>query len=915
MNKLRLNPLPGLILLVFFLTGADAGRGQKNPASGLPASAAPFRVLVVASRVADHAKMIAAAQPYLAQIASRYHFALDFTDDTSLINDSNLTRYQVFVMLQLAPFDMSYGQQEALQKFAEEGKGFVVIHASGLTGKSFITPNMRYWQWFENFMGGVVYSPHPALQKATVVIEDHKHPVTRHLPVTFSLSDEWYEFDHSPRNNVHVLASVDESSYHPNKPMGDHPVVWTNGAYRRMIYISMGAYPSILADTNYQILLRDAIRWAASPSNYIPPVSTRNGKVYYQKNYSYDHSLSREEAYRRALQWYEQTFRGADKTVEIADPEAGIIGGTARFDILTGGQSPDGHPIPLAIPGPEGFTGGPSNHYQVQCRLEIRVTDTGYVLIASHFADRALDKGITNDFTKVEYRWWDYHSGNPWSAADQPLFEGLHAHILTLEDSFKEDIAVMSGRPARFRALALFENGGHHVEYSARAKKWLDNLALDSNFRVDYITNTDSINDAFLSRYQLIIQLDYAPYAWRPAAVSAFQHYIEEGRGGWIGFHHASLLGEFDGYPMWQWFSNFMGGIRWKDYIARFAKATVHVENHDNPVMEGVPDSFTVQKEEWYTYDRSPRPNVNVLAHVDESSYVPDTTIKMGDHPVIWTNPRVKARNVYIFMGHDPILFDDSVYTLIFRNAIFWASATRPVPQPRFKALAFYTTTVETDHVEFAYDAIRFYSRLAAEGGNFILDTTSDWNAMTPEKLRSYQLVLWLNDFPHNVAQRSAFEQYIEGGGAWLGFHVSAYNDSYTHWPWFVRFLGGAVFKDNSWPPMPARLLVDDTLHPVTLGLPGKYTGPVNEWYRWDPNPRLEKNVKVLVTLDPGQYPLGKKDRLRSGDIPVAWTNTRYKMLYLNMGHGDQIFNTPLQNQLFKNAILWLGTGAPAPRP
>src|SRR5580692_4686946 len=139
MNKLRLNSLPGLILLVFFLVGTDAGRGQMNPASGLPASAPSFRVLVVASRVPDHAKMIAAAQPYLAQIASRYHFTLDFTDDTSLINDSNLTRYQVFVMLQLAPFDMSYGQQDALQKFAEAGKGFVIIHASGLTGKSFIT--------------------------------------------------------------------------------------------------------------------------------------------------------------------------------------------------------------------------------------------------------------------------------------------------------------------------------------------------------------------------------------------------------------------------------------------------------------------------------------------------------------------------------------------------------------------------------------------------------------------------------------------------------------------------------------------------------------------------------------------------------------------------------------------------------
>lgn len=508
MNKLRLNPIPGLILLVFFLVGADAGWGEMNPASGLPAISAPsrvlssdtpFHVLVVASRVADHAKMIAAARPYLAQIAFRYHFSLDFTDDTSLINDSNLSRYQVFVMLQLAPFDMSYGQQAALQKFAEEGKGFIVIHAAGLTGTSFIAPHTRYWKWFENFMGGVVYSPHPPFQKATVVVEDHKHPVTRHLPVSFSLSDEWYEFDHSPRNNVHVLASVDENSYHPNRPMGDHPVVWTNTAFRRMIYISMGAYPSILADTNYRILLRDAILWAGSPSNYIPPVSTRNGKVYYQKTYSYDPSLSKEEAYRRAMQWFEQTFRDADKTLEMTDPEAGIIGGIARFDILTGGKSPDGRPIPLAIPGPEGFTGAPSNLYQVQCRLEIRVTDTGYVLIASHFADQALDKGISNYFTKVEYRWWDYHGGNPWSAADLPLFEGLHAHILALMDSFKEDIAVMSGRPPRFRALALYENGGHHVAYSARAKKWLDSLALDSNFRVDYITNTDSINDAFLS--------------------------------------------------------------------------------------------------------------------------------------------------------------------------------------------------------------------------------------------------------------------------------------------------------------------------------------------------------------------------------------------------------------------------------
>lgn len=226
----------------------------------------------------------------------------------------------------------------------------------------------------------------------------------------------------------------------------------------------------------------------------------------------------------------------------------------------------------------------------------------------------------------------------------------------------------------RFHVLALYENGGHHIEYSKRAKLWLDSLAADSNFSIDYIQNTDKINEAFLSHYQLFIQLDYPPYAWTDKAVAAFEKYIEEGRGGWIGFHHATLLGEFDGYKMWDWFSRFMGGIRYKNYIATFVQGTVNVEDKQHPVMKGIPASFLVKKEEFYTYDKSPRPNVHVLANVDELSYKPDTDIKMGDHPVVWTNEHYKARNVYIFMGHSPILFDDPVYKRLFTNAIFWAA-------------------------------------------------------------------------------------------------------------------------------------------------------------------------------------------------------------------------------------------------
>jgi type 1 glutamine amidotransferase len=226
----------------------------------------------------------------------------------------------------------------------------------------------------------------------------------------------------------------------------------------------------------------------------------------------------------------------------------------------------------------------------------------------------------------------------------------------------------------RFRVLAISESGGHHIAYSKEAKIWLDKLAADENFKIDYIENTDKINEEFLANYQLFIQLDFVPYAWKLEAIQAFEKYITEGRGGWIGFHHATLLGEFDGYKIWPWFSDFMGGIRYKNYIGEFASATVKVEDKKHPVMKGIPSSFFIKKEEWYIYDKSPRPNVKVLASVDENTYTPDSKIKMGDHPVIWSNPKMKAKNLYIFMGHSPVLFESEDYKRLFKNAIFWAA-------------------------------------------------------------------------------------------------------------------------------------------------------------------------------------------------------------------------------------------------
>jgi type 1 glutamine amidotransferase len=234
-------------------------------------------------------------------------------------------------------------------------------------------------------------------------------------------------------------------------------------------------------------------------------------------------------------------------------------------------------------------------------------------------------------------------------------------------------------------------------------------------------------------------------------------------------------------------------------------------------------------------------------------------------------------------------------------------SAQACCQQARFHALAFYSTNVEKDHVLFAEEAIEFYTKVAKEDG-FDFAATTNWDDLNASRLKDVQVVLWLDDFPHSAAQRATFEQYMTHGGGWLGFHIAAYNDEGTHWPWFVSFLGGTVFYGNNWPPLPALLHVDDRASPVTKRLPAQFTSPANEWYIWRPSPRLNKDVKVLLTLDASNYPLGLKDTIRGGDLPVVWTNTKYRMIYMNMGHGDKIFTDSQQNKLFEDGMLWLGS-------
>ena len=224
---------------------------------------------------------------------------------------------------------------------------------------------------------------------------------------------------------------------------------------------------------------------------------------------------------------------------------------------------------------------------------------------------------------------------------------------------------------------------------------------------------------------------------------------------------------------------------------------------------------------------------------------------------------------------------------------------------PRFKALIYYTQHAEEAHVQFAEQATTFFKKLNY-GDGFVLDITTDFSKYPYEKLKAYNVIIMLNTSPNTKAERDAFEQYMENGGGWVGFHAAAYNDKNTHWPWFVQFLGGGVFYCNNWPPQPVLVEVDNEAHPVTKNLPASFVAPASEWYQWTPSPRQNKDVEVLLSLSPKNYPLGIKDVVNFGDFPIVWSNKNYRMIYLNMGHGDEEFIDGAQNLLLVNAFRWV---------
>ena len=231
---------------------------------------------------------------------------------------------------------------------------------------------------------------------------------------------------------------------------------------------------------------------------------------------------------------------------------------------------------------------------------------------------------------------------------------------------------------------------------------------------------------------------------------------------------------------------------------------------------------------------------------------------------------------------------------------------------PRFKALLYYSDYVEEAHRDFSHQAIEFFHRLTY-GEGWIMDVST--SLLENGDLSQYDVIIMPDVAPSSPADQAAFQEYMENGGGWLGYHAAAYNDQSLKWMWFRDFLGGVRFLCNTWPPQPGLVNIEGHDHDITKNLPDRYVAPATEYYQWQPDPRSNPDIRILASLAPENFPMGLKDVVFGGDFPVVWTNTKYRMVYINMGHGDECFTDATQNLLFVNSLRWVVSQSPKGDP
>ncbi len=214
----------------------------------------------------DHGPSVVAASNAVKTLAEQQGWAVAVTDRAGVFTPESLSRFDAVVWNNVSGDVLTLSQRTAFRNYIEQGGGFVGLHGSG--GDS-----IWFWDWYIDELLRAQFIGHPddpQFQDARVNLEVATDGIWSGLPSNWTMHDEWYSFADSPRPNVSVVASLDESTYIPElsgrdiSMDGDHPIAWNHCVENgRSFYSAIGHREEVYQDNNYLRLLDAGLHWAA----------------------------------------------------------------------------------------------------------------------------------------------------------------------------------------------------------------------------------------------------------------------------------------------------------------------------------------------------------------------------------------------------------------------------------------------------------------------------------------------------------------------------------------------------------------------------------------------------------------------------------------------------------------------------
>jgi type 1 glutamine amidotransferase len=230
-------------------TAATAQSGAGAPAAD------PYQVLVFSKTAGFRHDSIPAGIAEVQALGAANGFTVTATEDATVLTPANLAQYKAVVFVSTTGDFLDNTQEAALEGYVDGGGGFMGIHAAA---------DAEYESPAYEQLVGAWFKSHPAIQEATVVNEDVTNPATSHFGPTWTHTDELYNYRSNPRADVHVLQSLDESSYTGGEMSGDHPITWCHAqGTGRSFYTGLGHTAESYADPDFQKLLLGGIEYAA----------------------------------------------------------------------------------------------------------------------------------------------------------------------------------------------------------------------------------------------------------------------------------------------------------------------------------------------------------------------------------------------------------------------------------------------------------------------------------------------------------------------------------------------------------------------------------------------------------------------------------------------------------------------------